>query len=302
MAHDWEDSAFTTFKWSLVQATKQRFDPRKYAAWLFANYLKGGQGPGALTGAALAHFQAAAKAGRPVEVPEYHGVFDVEPKPVQAAEEPEPDRTPPPPDHARQPPPPPDNVRPNPPPPPPDHGRPNPPPPPPPDSKHTQHPVKPPATAQNPPTVDAGRPDHWLPPGTINMPKGTRYESIWPRLKTAADSYLGTPYVWGGLTHKGIDCSGFTHNAFQDVSIGIPRVSKDQWKTGSPVERDQIRKGDLVFFDTLGSGVSHVGMVVDVKGQDPVVENATCSKGVRNMPLSNKWLNGSFLGARRLVP
>jgi len=100
-----------------------------------------------------------------------------------------------------------------------------------------------------------------------------------------------------GRAHaQGIDCSGFTHNAFQDVSIGIPRVSKDQWRTGAPVERDQIRKATSSS-STRWLGRLARGLGGRRQGHDPVVENATCSKGVRDMPLSNKWLNGSFMGA-----
>ncbi len=121
----------------------------------------------------------------------------------------------------------------------------------------------------------------------------------WPELDRAVHSYLGTPYVWGGVTHAGIDCSGLTMSSYREISIGIPRVSKQQWRTGAAVAKDALREGDLVFFDTLGNGVSHVGMIVDA-GRHRLV-HASSSHGVIEADFNKKWFQSRYLGARRIA-
>ena len=121
---------------------------------------------------------------------------------------------------------------------------------------------------------------------------------LWPGLDASARSYLGTPYVWGGTTHQGIDCSALTQNTFGENRVKIPRVSRDQWKTGE--KTDNLREGDLIFFNTMGAGVSHVAMVVDPKARTFI--HASSSKGVMVADLDNKWFGRRYLGARRVVP
>jgi cell wall-associated NlpC family hydrolase len=124
--------------------------------------------------------------------------------------------------------------------------------------------------------------------------------ALWPGLDASANSYLGTPYLWGGTSHSGIDCSGLTSNVYGENRVKIPRVSRDQYRAGRVVSDDGLHDGDLVFFNTLGVGVSHVGMIVDARKRRFV--QASSSKGVTVSDLDGKYYKTRYLGARRVVP
>lgn len=109
---------------------------------------------------------------------------------------------------------------------------------------------------------------------------------------------LGTPYVWGGTTAAGFDCSGFILYLLKKFNVDdLPRTSQSQAKVGTPVAKDNLRPGDLVFFNTIGTGISHAGIYLG----DNEFAHSSSSKGVRISKLSDSYYKGRYVTARRVV-
>jgi lipoprotein Spr len=113
----------------------------------------------------------------------------------------------------------------------------------------------------------------------------------------AVDELVGTPYRWAGTTTKGFDCSGFTSYLFDEFGIDLPHSSKSQNSEGYWVDKSDLRKGDLVFFNTDGSGISHVGMYL---GNGEFVHSAT-NQGVVKNKLSESYYAKRYVSARRVL-
>lgn len=119
--------------------------------------------------------------------------------------------------------------------------------------------------------------------------------------RDSAMALLGTPYVYGGTSRQGIDCSGLVLQVFTPLGIKLPRVSADQARVGNPVGVNGLQAGDLVFFDTVGGGrVTHVGIYL---GNDTFI-NANSYRGAVTVDrmLSDKYWAPRYLGARRVLP
>lgn len=111
-----------------------------------------------------------------------------------------------------------------------------------------------------------------------------------------AETYIGTPYLWGGTTYRGIDCSAFTQNAFRAAGITLPRTTRQQAWAGVHVDAKNLKPGDLVFFSfTSDHRVSHVGIYI---GNQKFI-NATSSKGVTISTFNSYWWQ-HYVGARRV--
>lgn len=94
-----------------------------------------------------------------------------------------------------------------------------------------------------------------------------------------ACQFVGNRYVWGGtsLTH-GCDCSGFTQSVLKNFGIQVPRVSRDQARTGTKVTSANMRPGDLIFYANRSGTINHVGMYI---GNGQVVNAASTRSGIR---------------------
>lgn len=117
------------------------------------------------------------------------------------------------------------------------------------------------------------------------------------RIVADALDLRGVPYRNGGATPKGFDCSGLVAYVLAQHGLAMPRQTKAQFRVGRKVDRDEIQPGDLVFFSTVASGASHVGIAVD--GDEFV--HAPSSKGVvRVERLTLPYWSRRYVGARRV--
>jgi peptidoglycan DL-endopeptidase CwlO len=108
-----------------------------------------------------------------------------------------------------------------------------------------------------------------------------------------AMSFLGTPYRWGGADPSGFDCSGFVMYVYAQIGVSLPHNAAAQFGYGTPVSRDQLQPGDLVFFDGLG----HNGIYI---GNDQFIHSPHTGDFVKISSLSDSWYASGWVGGRRL--
>lgn len=108
-----------------------------------------------------------------------------------------------------------------------------------------------------------------------------------------AKSFLGTPYVWGGTSPSGFDCSGFTQYVLAQNGKSIPRTSQEQFASGQAVDKSNLQAGDLVFY---GNGeATHVGIY---EGNNKIIHSPHTGDVVKESDFSTYWTS-AYLGARR---
>ncbi|WCK55884.1 C40 family peptidase [Aneurinibacillus sp. Ricciae_BoGa-3] len=118
-------------------------------------------------------------------------------------------------------------------------------------------------------------------------------------LISSAKTLMGTPYVFGGTSTSGFDCSGFIDYIFKKQHVSLPRTADGIYQQGKSVSRSSLRPGDLVFFKTSRSSahISHTGMYI---GNGKFIHAAT-SKGVSISDLNDQYYWGSrYAGAKRI--
>ena len=125
---------------------------------------------------------------------------------------------------------------------------------------------------------------------------GAASEGNWRGL---AMSLLGVPYVYGGQSRGGTDCSGLVLQVFGPLGLNLPRQSSQQAQTGTPVAQADLQAGDLVFFDTEGRGtVTHVGIYL---GEGAFINANSYGGQVAVNRLSDRYFAQRYLWARRVL-
>ncbi|MBQ7454602.1 MAG: C40 family peptidase [Selenomonadaceae bacterium] len=128
-----------------------------------------------------------------------------------------------------------------------------------------------------------------------DITSGVNY--IASRIINSSMNYLGVPYVFGGTSPYGFDCSGYVQYIFAHAGISLPRTADVQYEVGTPVSTTDLLPGDLVFFETYTYGASHVGIYVG----DGNFIHASSSRGVTISSLSQAYYSSHYLGARRIL-
>jgi cell wall-associated NlpC family hydrolase len=109
---------------------------------------------------------------------------------------------------------------------------------------------------------------------------------------------INTPYLWGGTSTYGIDCSAFVQTVFKmALNIDLPRTSIMQSTVGEEVKREDLRFGDLIFFNTMGRRISHVGIYLG----ESVFAHSSSSGGVKTSSLNEDYYSSRFVTARRVI-
>ncbi len=113
-----------------------------------------------------------------------------------------------------------------------------------------------------------------------------------------AMSLMGVDYKWGGNTPEdGLDCSGFVRYVFQQsLSFTLPRTAFEMAQVGKPIEKEELKPGDLVFFNTLKRKFSHVGIYL---GDDRFIHSPRKGRSVEIVNMNQKYWQSRFNGARR---
>lgn len=118
------------------------------------------------------------------------------------------------------------------------------------------------------------------------------------QILSKAQEYLGTPYVYGGASPSGFDCSGFVYYVLKELGYSPYRTPADQYKMGSSVSRSDLQPGDIVFFaNTYASGISHVGIYA---GNGQFIHSPNSRSTVSYSSLESGYWAEHYYGARRM--
>jgi cell wall-associated NlpC family hydrolase len=139
-------------------------------------------------------------------------------------------------------------------------------------------------------------------PSTTSYPASTTVSASAARVLGTADKYVGVPYVWGGTTPSGFDCSGFTQYVFAKQGVKLPRTSRQQAQVGTAISPEwrAVAPGDLVMF-AENDRISHVAIYA---GHNRIIHSSSSGGGVRYDDLSTRrgtWFVDHMVAARRVT-
>lgn len=107
-----------------------------------------------------------------------------------------------------------------------------------------------------------------------------------------AQNLIGVPYLFGGDSLDGFDCSGFTSYVYQNIEYKLDRSSRDQYQMCKKIAKEEIQPGDLIFFNSGAEEVTHVGIIVSNQGEPLKMIHSSTSKGVivTDVESSEYWM------------
>ncbi|HBA73257.1 MAG: peptidoglycan-binding protein LysM [Geobacteraceae bacterium GWC2_55_20] len=137
--------------------------------------------------------------------------------------------------------------------------------------------------------IDSDRP--------VDLAKKLEANQALSNLKKSAYSFLGARYRFGGTSRNALDCSSFTQQVFREQSVKLPRTAREQFYVGNEVARGDLKKGDLVFFQTYARFPSHVGIYL---GDRKMIHASSREHRVVISSMDTPYYLSRYLGARRM--
>lgn len=118
------------------------------------------------------------------------------------------------------------------------------------------------------------------------------------QITSLAKQLSNVPYVWGGSSPNGFDCSGYIYYIFHYFNLELPRMADEQYEVGLSIKRSELQEGDLVYFSTYLPGPSHVGLYI---GGNKFIHASSAAGKVIITPLTAAYYQANYIGARRVI-